>query len=326
MNPTAEPPSHRTKVIAAFAAVYISWGSTYLAIRIAVATIPPFFLSGVRFLIAGALLYAFLRLRGETAPTRTQWKNATIVGALLIFGGNGLVCWAEQTVPSSLTALIVAAAPFWFAVFDALRPDGLRPTLRTALGLILGFSGVILLVFKTSGDSGNLLSASPGGVLALTFACASWAGGSIYGKYHRQQASSVWMTVAAQMLCGGAVSFLVAVVHGDLATFHPTRVSTRSWLAMLYLIVFGAWIGYGAYVWLLKHCVPAKVATYAYVNPVIATFLGWLVLHEPLTPIIGAAAVIILTGVVLVQWPSQSPRNESPSSPVTVAASLDDKP
>jgi drug/metabolite transporter (DMT)-like permease len=300
------PAASRGKVIAAFTAVYISWGSTYLAIRIGVGTIPPFLLSGIRFLIAGGLLYTFLRLWGTAPLTRTQWKNAAIVGTLLIFGGNALVCWGEQTVPSSLTALIVAAAPFWFAVFEALRPEGRRPTIRTVLGLVLGFSGVILLVFNNSGTSGNLFSTSPWGVLALSLACASWAGGSIYGKYHHQQASSVWMTVAAQMLCGGAVGFVVATLHGDLGTFRLEQVSHHSWLALVYLIVFGAWVGYGAYIWLLKHCVPAKVATYAYVNPVIATLLGWLVLGEPLTPLIGLAAAIILSGVLLVQWPQKS--------------------
>lgn len=175
MHPTAAPISHRTKVIAAFAAVYVLWGSTYLAIRIGVSTLPAFLMAGSRFLMAGGLLYLWLRLRGVPAPTRGQWKNAAIIGTLLLLGGNGMVCWAEQTVPSSLAALIVAAAPMWFAIFEWARPDGRHPTCRTLLGLVVGFGGVILLVINTSSHSNGPSTISLLGVLGLVFACASWA-------------------------------------------------------------------------------------------------------------------------------------------------------
>ena len=306
MNPPAAPTSHRTKVIAAFSAVYILWGSTYLAIRIGVTTLPPFLMAGGRFLIAGGLLYIWLRLRGEPAPTRPQWKNAAIIGTLLLFGGNGMVSWAEQTVPSSLAALIVAAAPIWFAVFEWLRPHGRRPTLPTVLGLFVGFSGVILLVVNSSGHSSGPAVISLAGILALVVACISWAGGSIFSKYHTPSFHSLWMTTAAQMLCGGTANLTVSLLRGEWFTFKSGQVSASSLLAFLYLLIFGSLIGYGAYVWLLKHCAPTRVATYAYVNPVIAVLLGWLVLHEPLTPMIGFAAAIILTGVLLVQWPNKN--------------------
>jgi drug/metabolite transporter (DMT)-like permease len=326
MSAYPQSPAPRPKVIAAFAAVYILWGSTYLAIRIGVATLPPFLMAGSRFLIAGGLLYAGLRLRGTAVPSRQEWKNAAIIGTLLLLGGNGLVCWAEQTVPSSLAAIIVAAAPFWFAVFEYLRPGGKRPGTRAILGLVLGFGGVILLVSNTSGSGSVAGTVSIAGVLALILACAFWAGGSIFGKYHTPHASSIWMATAAQMLCGGAANFIVGVFHGDLAAFHGERVSLPSIMAFLYLVIFGSWIGYGAYVWLLKHCSPTKVATYAYVNPVIATFLGWLVLHEPLTPATGLSAGIILTGVVLVQWPASSPAPSPASGNARSDSSIEQEP
>jgi drug/metabolite transporter (DMT)-like permease len=301
--PSTAPP--RRKFIVAFAALYILWGSTYLAIRISVGTMPPFLMAGSRFLVAGGLLYAWLRLRGAPGPTRLQWKNAAIIGTFLLLGGNGMVCWAEQTVPSSQAALIVAAVPIWFAFFEWVRPRGRHPSLRVILGLIVGFSGTILLVINNSGHSGPS-TASLAGTLGLILAGASWAGGSIFSKYHTPPFHSIWMTTAAQMLCGGAASLVVSFLLGEPARFRIEQVSGPSLLAFLYLVIFGSWIGYGAYVWLLMHCAPTKVSTYAYVNPIIATFLGWLVLHEPLTPIIGVAAAIILGGVLLVQWPGKS--------------------
>jgi len=303
MNTTTElPPPPRGKVITAFAAVYILWGSTYLAIRLGVATMPPFLMAGTRFLLAGSLMMGWLWFRGHRLPSLLQWKNAAITGTIMLLGGNGMVCWAEQTVNSSLAALIIAASPIWFAVFDSLRPGGSRPKTSTVLGLIVGFSGVVILVLGAPSHGAGPGSTSLAGVLALVVACAMWAGGSIYSKYYSVPVSP-WMATGAQMLCGGVANSLVSVVRGDLATFHFAQVSASSFGAFIYLIIFGSIIGFGAYVWLLEHCAAAKVATYAYVNPVIATLLGGLVLHEPLTPIIGLAAVVILGGVLIVQWP-----------------------
>ncbi len=302
---TAAP--SRAKVAIAFAAVYLLWGSTYLAIRLSVATIPPFVMAGCRYLLAGGLLFAWLVFRGTPLPTRRQWKEAAITGTLLLLGGNGLVCWAEQTVASSTTALILTSSPIWFAVFDMLRPGGRRPQLNTVLGLVVGFSGTLLLVFGAPAHDSQ--ASSFGGTLALVAACAFWAGGSLYNKYHTER-SSPWMSTAAQMLCGGVSISLVALVRGDFFTLHPGEISRTSGLAFVYLVLFGSILGFSAYVWLLTHCAPAKVATYAYVNPIIATLLGWLLLKEPLTPLMCIAAAIVLSGVFVVQWPMRAPKAE----------------
>jgi len=298
--------SHRAKVIIAFAAVYILWGSTYLAIRICVGQIPPFLMAGFRYLLAGGLMLGWLAWRGMPLPTRRQWKEAAITGSLLLVGGNGIVCWAEQTVNSSLAALILASSPIWFALFEAIRPGGHRPKLQTVLGIIVGTGGVLLLVFGANTPGGGADSTSLAGAVALVAACGFWAGGSLYKKYHTT-ATSPWVSTAAQMLCGGVANCVTALVLGEWGAFHPAQVTTRAWLAFAYLIIFGAIGGFSAYVWLLSHCAPTRVATYAYVNPIIATFLGWLILHEPLTPMICFAALIILGGVLIVQWPTAKP-------------------
>jgi drug/metabolite transporter (DMT)-like permease len=303
MNITApQPTSSRAKVITAFAAVYIIWGSTYLAIRIAVTAFPPFLLAGCRFLLAGGLLLGWLTWRGTRLPTGRQWKEAAITGTLLLLGGNGIVCWAEQTVNSSLTALILTTTPIWFALFNTIRPGGQRPTMRTLLGLVAGFCGVLLLVFGATTHGAEPDQTSYSGIFALVAACAFWSAGSLYNKYHTDN-SSLAMATVAQMLCGGLANSLVALGRGEWLTFQPTLLTFNSLAAFAYLVFFGAILGFSAYVWLLGHCSPAKVSTYAYVNPIIATFLGWLILHEPLTPTIGFAALIILGGVLMVQWP-----------------------
>ncbi len=306
MNTTAitavSPP--RAKVITAFAVVYLIWGSTYLAIRIGVTVFPPFLMAGCRFLAAGGLMLAWLAWRGARLPTARQWKEAAITGTLLLLGGNGLVCWAEQTVNSSHAALILASAPIWFAVFDTIRPGGKRPKLATVLGIFVGTIGVALLVGSTQahGSDGNATSLAGAG--ALLAACGLWAGGSLYKKYYTAPASP-WMSTAAQMLCGGAANCVASVGRGEWRTFHPSTVTAAPVLAFVYLVLFGAIAGFSAYVWLLGHCAPAKVATYAYVNPLVATLLGWTILREPLTPLMGLAALTILGGVLIVQWPAK---------------------
>ncbi len=305
MTPTSASPAtspSRAKVIFAFAVVYILWGSTYLAIRVGVGAFPPFLMAGCRFLIAGGLMMGWLVWRGARLPTARQWKEAAITGTLLLLGGNGLVCWAEQTVNSSHAALILASAPIWFAVFDALRPGGLRPKLVTVCGIFVGSLGVALLVLGAQAHQDDPNATSLAGFLALLVACGLWAGGSLYKKYYTTP-SSPWMSTAAQMLCGGLANTLVSLVRGEWPTFHLASLTLAPLLAVAYLIFFGAIAGFSAYVWLLGHCAPAKVATYAYVNPLVATFLGWLILHEPLTPVMGLAALIILAGVLIVQWP-----------------------
>jgi drug/metabolite transporter (DMT)-like permease len=320
MKTETGPNPSRLGVMTAFAAVYIVWGATYLAIRMGVATLPPFLMAAARFLVAGALLLGWTWLRGATLPSFRQWKNSAIAGTLLLLGGNGLVCWAEQTVNSSLAALIIAASPMWFALFEWVRPGGRRPTPITSLGLIVGFSGVALLVLHTPHGPGSASSStSVPGVVALIVACAAWAGGSIFSK-HSDKPESPWVSTAAQMLTGGAALLTVSLLTGEPGRFSFDQVSQRSLLAFLYLVIFGSWIGFGAYVWLLQNCAPTKVATYAYVNPVIATLLGWWVLDEPLTTGTGLAALVILGGVLIVQWPRTRMPKPAPA-PVVEALS-----
>ena len=288
-------------VIAAFAVIYVVWGSTYLAIRVAVETLPAFLSAGVRFTIAGGLMFALLALRGVTRPTQAQWRYALVTGTLMLVGGNGLVVWAERTLSSGFTALLVALAPVWFALLDWGRPHGVRPQMKTIAGIILGFAGVALLVKARGTNTGF------DGQWAATFAIIGagicWAGGSIYAK-HNNAGGSPWMMAAAQMICGGIGLLLVGVLVGEPMHTEWSRISGRSLAALGYLIVFGSWIGFTAYVWLLGVTTPARVSTYAYVNPVIAVLLGCALLGERVTVgMLGGAAVILL-GVIIITVPA----------------------
>ena len=303
MNRTQPAHATRTLLIVAFATIYIVWGSTYLAIRVAVETLPPFMMAGARFLFAGTMMLVWLKLRGMTWPDKKHWGHAAIAGVLLLLGGNGLVAWAEQTVPSSLAALLVALTPAWFALLDWVRPSGKRPAIHTMIGIGVGFCGVGLLVTGQKSTGVNVLQ-NPLGLAALVLAGFSWAAGSLWSRYNARP-ESPWMNAAMQMICGGAALLVVSLLRGEPAHFHPGQGSTRSWLALLYLIVFGSLIAFSAYVWLLKASTPARVATYAYVNPVIAVMLGWLILSEPFGVRQFWAAAVILTGVVITAWPRQ---------------------
>jgi drug/metabolite transporter (DMT)-like permease len=297
---TASTPP-RSLLIAAFIALYTVWGSTYLAIRVAVETLPPFLMAGVRFLIAGALLYAFMRLRGDARPTLQHWKNSAISGILLLLGGNGLVVWAEQYVTSGLAALIIAIVPLWIALLDWARPQGERPSAKNMLGIAIGFAGVILLVMGQGKDVHGA-GIHIGGVIALVFACILWAGGSLFMKHNARPASPL-LGVAMQMLCGGASQLLVGLLRGELAHTDFDGFSGRSIGAFIYLVVMGSWVGFSAYIWLLQVCNPSLVATYAYVNPVVAVFLGWWLLDEHLTGQTIMAAAVIVVGVCVITLP-----------------------
>ena len=292
----------RTLLIVAFATVYIVWGSTYLAIRVAVETMPPFLMASARFLIAGTTMFIWLRLKGVALPDKNQWFHAAIAGGLMLLAGNGLVVWAEQTLSSSLAALLVALTPVWFALLDWARPAGKRPATYTWVGIVVGFTGVMLLVTGYNSSSINT-SQNPWGVAALVLAGLSWAAGSLWSRYHAKP-ESPWMNAALQMLCGGAALLLLSLFCGEPARFHCAQVSTQSWLSLLYLIVFGSWIAYSAYVWLLKVSTPARVATYAYINPVIAVLLGHLLLGEALG-LRTLWAAIILAGVIITTLPKR---------------------
>ena len=298
-EPKSTQPS-KTLVLLAFAVIYVVWGSTYLAIRVVVETIPPFISAAVRFLIAGVLLMGFLRLRGVALPDYRQWRHSAVAGLLLSVGGNGLVVWAEQSISSGLAALLVALTPVWFALLDWLRPGGKRPQLKTVVGIVIGFAGVILLVSGRS--SADTHSSSLWAALAVVVAGVLWAAGSLFSKYSPNHGSP-WMNAAAQMICGGVGLFVVALAGGEHARVEWNAVSTRSWIALLYLIVFGSWVGFTAYIWLLRVSTPSRVSTYAYVNPVIAVFLGWLVLGETVSGRMAWGALVVLAGVITITLP-----------------------
>jgi drug/metabolite transporter (DMT)-like permease len=284
-------------VLAAFAAVYFIWGSTYLAIRIGVESFPPLLLAGLRHFTVGLLLYPILLWKTGVRPTRTHWKTAALTGFLMLFVGNGGVSWAEQTVPSGITALLVATVSLWLVIVDWLRPGGHRPVPKVVLGLFLGFAGMALLVGPA--HLGNSWRVDPRGAAVLVFASLSWACGSLYAKQGGMP-SSAMLGVAMQSLAGGVVLLFVGYLTGEFHHFHFAAVSLRSWIALAYLIVFGSAIGFSAYLYILHRSTAARVATYAFVNPVVALFLGWLITGEAITLRTIFAAVVILTAVILV--------------------------
>jgi drug/metabolite transporter (DMT)-like permease len=288
------PRASMLKVALALAAVYVIWGSTYLAIRFAIETLPPFLMAGSRYLIAGAVLYLWSRLRGAPRPSLTHWRSALIVGAFLLLVGNGGVVWAEQHVDSGLAALLISTEPLWIVLLVWLRPGGKKPGFRVTAGLVLGFIGLMLLVKPGFGGSIPLF-----GVVALVLASLSWAWGSLWGQRAKLPDSPL-LTTGMQMLSGGALLFLASVLTGEPGRFELAQVSAKSLLALGYLVVFGAIVAFTAYVWLMRVASPVLVSTYAYVNPVVAVLLGWAFAGEPLTTGTLIAAAVILTGVALI--------------------------
>jgi len=294
----ASPASKRmpTMVIVAFGLVYVVWGSTYLAMRIGVESFPPLMLAGARHLIAGLILYPLMRRHSSERPTAQQWRTAFITGVLLLVA-NGAVCVAEKTVPSGVTALLVATVSLWLVLLDWIRPGGSRPAARVIFGLILGFAGMALLVGPA--HLGGSERIDPIGAAILVIASLAWAGGSLYSK-HGTLPKSPLLGVSMQALCGGVVLWLLALFTGEIRAFHFAAITTRSWLALGYLIVFGSMIGFSSYIYILKNSTAARVSTYAFVNPVVALFLGWLIASEQITMRTIAASVVILTAVLLV--------------------------
>ena len=289
----------RANVIAAFAALYTIWGSTYLAIRYAVTTIPPFLMGGSRFVLAGAFLYGWTRLRGATAPTRSQWRAALVTGVLLLVGGNGAVIWSEQHVASGLVALIVAIVPLWMVVLDWLRPGGSRPPRTVFVGLALGLAGLALLIGPDAVTGHGTSRLNVGAALVPVIGSMLWALGSIFSRYAPRPASAQ-MATGMQMLMGGAAFLVVSVIAGEPRRFSVSNVTTPSLVGWLYLVTFGSLLGFTAYIYLLRATTPAKASTYAYVNPVVAVALGWAVAGEAVTPRMGIAAAIILGAVALI--------------------------
>jgi drug/metabolite transporter (DMT)-like permease len=290
----------------AFAAIYLIWGSTYLAIRFAIETMPPFLMVGVRFVIAGAPLYLWTRWRGETQPTAANWKATALMGGLLLLGGNGLVSWAELRVSSGLAALLVSTIPLFVVLLEWLGPRSMRvgrPTRLVAIGIAAGLAGIIILV-----GPGELLGegVDPIGALVLVFAALSWAFGSALSRRLSLPASPLQGT-AMQMLTGGAMSIGFGIVIGELSGLDLAAISLRSILALAYLIVFGSLLAFTAYVYLLHNVAVSKVSTYAYVNPVVALLLGWALAGEPLGPRTLIAGAVILGAVFLITTQRRSP-------------------
>lgn len=287
------------KIAIAFFAVYVCWGMTYLAMRVAVVDIPPHLMSGSRFLVAGLALYAWTRMRGEKPPTWQQWQAAAVIGAFLLLGGNASVAWAEQRVPSGLAAVLIAVAPIWMVGLEWAR-GGARPEKHVMVGLLLGLVGVGLLVSSRTTPGARV---DPLGAAILILASASWAWGSVISK-SAPLPRSPFLATSMEMIAGGVLLLLTAAVAGQFNGFKPAQVSADAALSWGYLVIFGSLVGFTAYIWLLGVTSIAKAGTYAYVNPIVAVLLGWAILQETVTTRMLVAAAIILVGVALVnvEW------------------------
>lgn len=287
-------------VFAAFASVYLIWGSTYLAILFAIQSIPPLLMAGARFLCAGAILYPAARLSGAPCPGGRDWRTALIVGICLLVCGNGGVTLAEQYVPSGIAALLVATVPIYMVLLSWLFKMSARPNGLTVAGLLGGFAGVALLIgpalrFSDHGESPQAWI----GMCILLFGSLAWSAGSLYSR-RTPTASPPFLAAGQQMLCGGTFLLLAGIATGEWQQFHPSRMTVQSSVAFAYLVLVGGIVGYASYAWLLRHCDPTKVATYAYVNPIVAVFLGTIFADEKLSTQMFLAAFLIIGSVALV--------------------------
>jgi len=291
----------RSRILVNFAIVYVVWGSTYLAIRFAIESLPPFLMAGARFVVAGGLLYLWVRRPGAAdrpaPPTRTEWAWGALVGALLLLGGNGAVVWAEHRVPSGVVALLVASLPIWMVLLDWLRPNGVRPTPLVVAGLVMGLVGLVALVGPESIVGRGAIH--PVGAAVALLGSISWAVGSIAARSERLPRAPLLAT-SVEMLTGGALMLAVGLALGEGTRTALADVTLRSALAWLYLVIFGSLVGFTAYIWLLGHVSAARVSTYSYVNPVVAVLLGWALASEPITVRTLVAAAIIVGAVALI--------------------------
>ena len=303
---TAPPP--RVLFVAAFAALYIIWGSTYLGMKIGVETLPPWPLVAARHSLAGIVLYSILRLRGVPAPKREHWKGGLVGGVMLLVIGNGMIALSAQRLASGVASLVVATTPIWIVAAASTRPGGRAPVRKEWLGLALGLAGLVLLggpslAAAIRGDAGSLDIGAMGLVLV---GCMSWSIGSVIGR-EMPRPDNAFMGSAVQMLSAGALLLVACTITGQWSSVHLAQVSARSWIAFWYLILFGSLLGFTAYVWLLRVAKTSHVATYAYVNPIVALLLGASIGHEVITPLMLVAGGVTLLGVVLVVMPSPQP-------------------
>ena len=290
------------RLFLALGCVYIFWGGTYLGIKVAIETMPPFLMAGTRFVLAGTMLYAWARWRGAAKPQPLHWRNAAVVGVLLLIVGNGGVVWAEQTVDSGIAALLVATEPIWIVMLAWLLFREKRPTGQVVLGIVLGFAGMLVLVWDTIGFSSEGLASLPG-VVVLNLAAIAWAVGSLFSRNAALPDSPVLAT-GMEMLWGGMLFLIISLSLGEFQGFAWAQVSGRSWVAFIYLVACGSLLAFTAYIWLLRHATPAVASTYAYVNPMVAVFLGWAVGGEIFgwgTFVAGGiivVAIILITGIL----------------------------
>jgi drug/metabolite transporter (DMT)-like permease len=299
------------RVVLAFAAVYLIWGSTFLGIRIAIQTIPPGIMAGMRWGIAGALLYAVLRWRGASPPSARDWRTAALIGGGIIFGGNGTVTYAERFIPSGTVAVIVAVVPAMMALLGWLSGITTRPRLPVWLGIALATWGVVVIARPGGVTFGREQTVS---IAILMIGELLWAAASLYAVRVHQQASGFLMA-AMQMLCGGAFMLGTAALRGEFNQFDIRAVTASSVLALTYLMLIGSIIGFSAYLWLLRNVEATRVATYAYVNPIVAVFLGWLVLGEKLAPALLAGSALVVIGIALIVTFRSRPSQTSTALP-----------
>jgi drug/metabolite transporter (DMT)-like permease len=308
------------RITLCFLAVYLVWGSTYLAIRYAIETLPPLLMAGARYVTAGAVLSAW-GMRDGVRPTIRHWREALLLGAFFFLGGNGAVVWAEQRIPSGIASLLIATMPLWVVLLDWLRPSGTRPHPLVAAGVVLGFGGLLLLMSRSGTDSARIDMA---GAVVLVGGALSWAIGSLYAL-NADLPRSLLLASGMEMLAGGALLTLGGVASGELGTLRLDAVSIRSALAFIYLVVFGSIITFSAFRYLVDAVSPSRVSTYAYVNPVVAVLLGWLLAGETISArMLTGAAVIV--GAVAMVTAGVSARPERGQVPAPVAELAEEPP
>ena len=295
----------------ALALVYLIWGSTYLAIRFAVQAIPPFFMAGMRFLVSGLLLFGLLALTAKVSSkklppvTWNHWKSSMVIGFFLLVLANGGVCWAEQKVPSGMTALLVGTVPVWMVLLEWVWKKGQRPGLQVWMGVLLGFAGIAVLALLRPGN--GTLQVDPLWALLLVGTSLAWSWGSLYAR-SAALSSSALLATSLEMIAGGFQQMIAGLLLGEQNQFHLSQLTTSSVEAWVYLTLIGSLVGFTSYIWVLQKATPDLASTYAFVNPVIAVFLGWLLAGEALSPSLFIAAALIVAAVVLI---TLAPRKSS---------------
>lgn len=283
-------------VILAFLSVYIFWGGTYLGMKIGLESFPPFFMAAIRHLSAGVIMLSLALVKKEPKPQKNELLNGAIVGILLLLMGNGLVAWSEQRLPSAIASLVITSVPFWVMTLNWVSGDKKKPTRIELFSLFFGFIGILMMVFQ--GNSTETQALDPIGLIVLLIAAFSWSLGSLYSRHKAVPKSSLYST-AVQMLAGGSTLFVFSSLLGEPSTVIWSNVSTRSWMAMAYLILFGSVIAYTAYIWLMKNVNPTLASTYAFINPVVAVFLGFWLANESFSTQTLIAAVLIIASVMI---------------------------